>query len=153
MGYTVKTTTDMVALGVSAIGNVQGAFVQNTKKLPEYYSAVEAGRFPIDRGYEMSDDDEIRRHVITELMCNFRLDVPAVEERFGIRFDDYFADELAALTAPADSPVADGLVSVEPHRIEVHPVGRMFVRNICMIFDKYLARRTGGPKPVFSRTV
>jgi oxygen-independent coproporphyrinogen-3 oxidase len=153
MGYTVKTTTDMVAVGVSAIGNVQGAFVQNTKKLPEYYGAVAAGRFPIERGYELDQDDEIRRHVITELMCNFRVDVPGVEQRFGIIFDRYFHEELAVLTAPADSPVADGLVSVQPQRIEVHPVGRMFVRNICMVFDKYLARRTGGPKPVFSRTV
>lgn len=153
MGYTVKSTTDMVAMGVSAIGNVQGAFVQNTKKLPEYYDAVASGRFPIARGYELSEDDRIRRHVITELMCNFRLDVLTVETRFGIRFDRYFADELAALTAPTDSPVADGLVSVQPHRIKVHPAGRMFVRNICMTFDKYLARRLGGPRPVFSRTV
>ena len=153
MGYTVKTTTDMVALGVSAIGNVQGAFVQNTKKLPEYYAAVGSGRFPIERGYALDQDDEIRRHVITELMCNFRLAVPAVEQRFGINFAEYFHDELATLSAPSDSPAADGLVTVEPHRIEVNPVGRMFVRNICMVFDKYLARRTGGPKPVFSRTV
>jgi oxygen-independent coproporphyrinogen-3 oxidase len=153
MGYTVKTTTDMVALGVSAIGNVQGAFVQNTKKLPEYYSAVASGRFPIDRGYALDQDDEIRKHVITELMCNFRLDVPAVERRFGISFAEYFHDELATLSAPDTSAVADGLVAVHPDRIEVHPVGRMFVRNICMVFDKYLARRTGGPKPVFSRTV
>ena len=91
--------------------------------------------------------------MITELMCNFRLDVPAVERRFGIRFVEYFQEEIAALTAPADSPVADGLVSVHPHRIDVLPVGRMFVRNIFMVFDKYLAQRTGGPKPVFSRTV
>lgn len=153
MGYTVKTTTDMVAIGVSAIGNVQGAFVQNTKKLPEYYSAVASGRFPIERGYELDRDDEIRRHVITELMCNFRIDVPVVEQRFGISFPEYFRDELAILTAPAGSPVADGLIAVHPHRIEVNESGRMFVRNICMTFDKYLARRTGGAKPVFSRTV
>ena len=153
MGYTVKATTDMVALGVSAIGHVQGAFVQNTKKLPEYYEAVAARRFPIERGYQLDQDDEIRRHVITELMCNFRVDVHHVEARFGITFDDYFRDELATLTAPAGSPVADGLLTVQAHRIEVRPMGRMFVRNICMVFDKYLARRTAGPKPVFSRTV
>lgn len=153
MGYTVKATTDMVAMGVSAIGNVQGAFVQNTKKLPEYYDAVAAGRFPIDRGYELDQDDEIRRYVITELMCNFRLDIPVVERRFNIAFDRYFADELSTLGAGANSPVGDGLVSLQPHRIDVQPTGRMFVRNICMVFDKYLARRTNGPKPVFSRTV
>ncbi|HYE85622.1 MAG TPA: oxygen-independent coproporphyrinogen III oxidase, partial [Vicinamibacterales bacterium] len=150
MGYTVKATADLVALGVSAIGDVQGAFVQNTKKLPEYYEAVAAKRFPIDRGYELSADDEMRRFVITELMCNFRLDTAVVEQRFGIRFGEYFAAELSALAAGA---VADGLMSVHPSRIDVHPIGRMFVRNICMVFDKYLPSRTGGPKPVFSRTV
>lgn len=153
MGYTVKSTSDLVAVGVSAIGDVQGAFVQNTKKLPEYYDAIAAGRFPIDRGYELSEDDEIRRVVITELMCNFRLDVPSVEKRFAIDFDRYFENELAKLTASESSPVADGLVTIDRDRIQVQPIGRMFVRNICMVFDKYLAARTGGPKPVFSRTV
>jgi oxygen-independent coproporphyrinogen-3 oxidase len=153
MGYTVKATTDLVAIGVSAIGDVQGAFVQNTKKLPEYYDAVASARFPVDRGYQLDRDDEIRREVITELMCNFRLDVPVVEKRFAIRFADYFASELATLTAEGNSPAADGLVSVQTDCIEVLPVGRMFVRNICMVFDKYLAARTGGAKPVFSRTV
>jgi oxygen-independent coproporphyrinogen-3 oxidase len=94
----------------------------------------------------------VRRHVITELMCNGRLDVRAVERRFGVVFTDYFAPELARLTA-IDSPQSDGLVRVGPEAIDVTPVGRMFVRNICMVFDKYLAQRTGGPKPVFSRTV
>jgi len=153
MGYTVKSTADLVAVGVSAIGHVRGAFVQNTKKLPEYHEAVAAGRFPIHRGCELSEDDEIRRHVITELMCNFRLDVPAVERQFAIRFADYFASELNALAAPGDSPAADGLVWVQPHRIEVTAIGRVFVRNICMVFDTYHASRAGGPKPVFSRTV
>jgi oxygen-independent coproporphyrinogen III oxidase len=153
MGYTVKSTSDLVAVGVSAIGDVQGAFVQNTKKLPEYYEAVAAGRFPIERGYELSEDDQIRRFVITELMCNFRLEIGAVEKRFGITFDQYFESELAGLTAPDNSPVADGLVTITRDRIDVQPTGRMFVRNICMVFDTYLAARTGGAKPVFSRTV
>lgn len=153
MGYTVKSTSDMVSVGVSAIGDVHGAFVQNTKKLPEYYEAIGAGRFPIERGYELNRDDEIRRYVITELMCNFRLEIRSVEERFGIDFGDYFAPELEKLTAPEGSPVADKLLTVGDDRIEVQTIGRMFVRNICMVFDQYLAARTGGPKPVFSRTV
>jgi oxygen-independent coproporphyrinogen-3 oxidase len=153
MGYTVKSTSDLVAVGISAIGDVQSTFVQNTKKLPEYYDAIAAGRFPIERGYELSRDDEVRRYVITELMCNFRLDAASVEARFGIDFNDYFAPELAALSAPNGSPAADGLVTVSADRLEVETIGRMFVRNICMVFDTYLAARTGGPKPVFSRTV
>jgi oxygen-independent coproporphyrinogen-3 oxidase len=91
--------------------------------------------------------------VITELMCNFRLEIAEVEDRFGIDFAEYFEAELSKLTAGDGSPVADGLVTVTADRITVQPTGRMFVRNICMIFDTYLAARTGGPKPVFSRTV
>ena len=150
MGYTVKSTSDMVAVGVSAIGDVQGAFVQNTKKLPEYYAAVAAGRFPVTRGYELDADDEIRRHVITELMCNFRVDIDTVERRFAIDFHEYFAAELAALRASA---IADGHATLTDQRIDIAPSGRMFVRNVCMAFDKYLPSRSGGPKPVFSRTV
>ena len=51
MGYTTRPATDMVGLGVSAIGDVAGAFVQNTKKLSTYYADLEAGRFPVERGY------------------------------------------------------------------------------------------------------
>ena len=152
MGYTVQSARDMVSLGVSAIGDVQGTFVQNTKKLNEYYAALDEGRFPIERGYALDEDDRIRRHVITELMCNGYLDVHDTEMRFSIPFDDYFAAELAELTGP-DSPAADGLVQVDEVAITVTPQGRMFVRNICMIFDRYLRARTAGAKPVFSRTV
>ena len=111
MGYTVQSARDMVAVGVSGIGDVQGLFVQNTKKLTEYYEALDAGRFPTERGYVLDDDDAVRRHVITSLMCNGHLDVREVEARFGVAFAEYFAAELAELTAPG-SPQADGLVEV-----------------------------------------
>jgi oxygen-independent coproporphyrinogen-3 oxidase len=152
MGYTVQSARDMVALGVSGIGDVQGLFVQNTKKLPEYYDALAAGRFPTERGYALDDDDALRRFVITALMCNGRVDIGEVEQRFDIDFANYFAAELAELAAPG-SPQADGLVEVGPDAIEVTPVGRMFVRNVCMVFDRYLRSRTAGATPVFSRTV
>lgn len=152
MGYTVQKTPDMVAVGVSGIGEVHGAFVQNTKKLSEYYAAVGAGRFAVNRGYELSPDDLLRRHVIGGLLCNFRVDVRDVEERFAVTFADYFAEELRELTS-VDSPATDGLLNVSASAIEVTPLGRPFVRNVCMVFDRYLRARTAGPQPVFSRTV
>ena len=151
MGYTVQSAQDMLALGISGIGDVQGAFVQNVKKLPEYDAALEAGHFPVERGYALDPDDEIRRHVITQLMCNFHLDVREVERRFGIVFTGHFARELEEL-AGADSPVADGLLTVTPDALDVTPLGRLFVRNVCMSFDRYLRARAT-EKPLFSRTV
>src|SRR5439155_3880609 len=152
MGYTVQTARDMVAVGVSGIGDIQSAYVQNTKKLPDYYDAVQSGRFPIERGYLLDADDVIRRHVITQLMCNFHLDVGEVERLFGISFAEAFAAELAELTG-ADSPAGHGLVTVTPAAIEVTPTGRLFVRNVCMVFDRYLRARASSDRPVFSRTV
>ncbi|MBK5254599.1 MAG: oxygen-independent coproporphyrinogen III oxidase [Vicinamibacteria bacterium] len=152
MGYTVQKTRDMVALGVSGIGEVQGAFVQNTKKLNEYYAALDHGRFPVERGYEMQPDDLIRREVIAGLMCNFSVSRKEIEERFGIVFGDYFAPELHELTT-ADSATTDGLVTVDDSEVAVTPLGRLFVRNVCMVFDRYLRGRLAGTAPIFSRTV
>ncbi len=152
MGYTVQSSRDMVALGVSGIGDLQGTFVQNAKKLSEYYAALEQGRFPVERGYALDADDVIRRHVITELMCNVHLDIAGVERKFGIAFRDYFGAEIDQLTADG-SPATDGLVRVTPDAIDVTPIGRLFIRNVCMVFDRYLRARTAAAQPVFSRTV
>lgn len=158
MGYTTTRAPDVLGAGVSAIGDVAGAFAQNTKKLSAYFDALDDGRFPIARGYVLDDDDRIRRFVITRLMCNFALDVREVERRFGISFGPYFARELAELTAP-DGPAGDGFLLVRAERLEVTPLGRLFVRNICMTFDRYLSAAGGATNgaarltPVFSRTV
>lgn len=151
MGYTVKMGTDMVGVGVSSIGDVRGSFAQNVKKLPTYYQALEAGRFPIERGYRLDRDDLIRREVITRIMCNFYLDRREVEEQFGIEFGSYFATELAELGA-ADGPVGHGFLEIDPDHLEVVANGRLFVRNIAMVFDRYL-RTKRSDKPMFSRTV
>ena len=149
MGYTTRPAPDMIGFGVSAIGDVAGAFAQNTKKLSTYYQALDAGRLPVERGYVLDDDDVVRRHVITQLMCNLRLDTRATARRFGIDFDTYFALERREL---AEGPMAHGFLMDGGGVLRVTPAGRLFVRNICMIFDRHLRERRGAA-PVFSRTV
>jgi len=152
MGYTVQSARDMVAVGISGIGDVQGAYVQIGKKLPVYYQALRDGRFPVERGYALDADDVVRRHIITRLMCNFHLDVREVEQLFNLSFRDVFATELKELTGP-DSPLSHGLLTVTPEAIELTRLGRMFVRNVCMVFDRHLREKAAPEKPVFSRTV
>jgi oxygen-independent coproporphyrinogen-3 oxidase len=151
MGYTVKSGADMVGLGLTAIGDVAGSFAQNVRKLSRYYEAIDAGRLAIERGYLLNADDLLRRDVITNLMCNFYLDKREVERRHGIVFDEYFADELADLAA-ADGPVEHGFVEVGTDAIEVVGHGRLFVRNVCMIFDRFIREKLRS-KQTFSRTV
>jgi oxygen-independent coproporphyrinogen-3 oxidase len=149
MGYTTRPASDMVGAGVSAIGDVGGAFAQNTKKLSTYYATLDRERFPIERGYPLDADDLVRRFVISEIMCNLRLDIPAVERRFGIDFSRYFETEVREL---AEGPLVDGLLEMRPDRLEVTNRGRLLVRNVCMTFDRYLRAKTAD-RPVFSRTV
>ena len=149
MGYTTRPAPDQIGVGLSAIGDVGGAFAQNVKKLSTYYAALDEGRFATERGYRLDDDDRIRGHVIAELMCSFRVDRRTVEDRFGVRFAEYFATEEAEL---ARELTADGLVDASSDCIAVTPPGRLLVRNIAMVFDRHLRLRTAG-EPVFSRTV
>ena len=149
MGYTVRHAPEFIGFGLSAIGDVGGAFVQNERKLNRYEEAVAAGRLPAERGYVLSEDDKIRRYAITALMCTFQLDLAEVSRRFDVDAEAYFAREWEAL-APLE---VDGFVRRPPGRIEVLEPGRLFVRNVCMIFDAYLEKATGGDRPRFSRTV
>jgi len=150
MGYTNRRAPTMLAAGVSGISDVAGAYAQNSRKLSAYYRALESGRFAIERGYALTYDDRVRRHVIGELMCNFRIERAAAGRLFDLDFDRYFARELEALQSPG-GPCADGLLDISAQALEVTPRGRLFVRNICMAFDSYLT--AAGERPVFSRTI
>lgn len=147
MGYTTKPATDMVAFGASGIGDVQGAYVQNLKNNREYFEAIGAGRLPILRGVRLTPEDELRRWVITQIMCNLRVDFADTQERFGVDFRQHFASELQALQETIDS----GFVVVHPDHLEVTSLGRVFVRNVAMAFDEY--RKGKSESRTFSRTI
>ena len=149
MGYSVQDAPDMIGLGVSAIGQVSGAYAQNHKKLSDYYADIDAGRLPVERGYALSADDRLRADVIHSLMCSFAVDKTAMERRYGVAFDRYFAPELRDLTTLA----TEGMAEITPDRIHVTPLGQLFVRNLAMCFDKYLPAAQQSAKPRFSRTV
>jgi len=149
MGYTTHPAQDSLGFGVSAIGELGGAFAQNTKKLTRYEEALAQGLPPVERGFERSRDDAIRRNVIQSLMCNFHLDLRAIERAHGIDFAGYFAGALRELD---EGPGAHGFVVRDADAIEVTEAGRLFVRNVCMAFDAYLQRHAGETQR-FSRTV
>lgn len=149
MGYTVRGAPDTIAFGTSAIGDVDGMFVQNHRNLRRYQEAVRDHRLPTARGFVLSEDDRIRRHVITAILCNGRLDMPALEQELGIDFAAYFDDALPRL-AELES---DGLLRRDERAIEVTERGSPFVRNVAMAFDAYLHRHDASPSPRFSRTV
>jgi oxygen-independent coproporphyrinogen-3 oxidase len=146
-GYTTKAGTDLIGLGMSAIGSIGRAYVQNRRDLVPYRDAVAREGAATFRGFRLSDDDVVRRTVIGNLLCHGVVIKAEIDERFGISFDRYFGDALARLEPCAE----DGLVRLERDRIAATPLGHIFLRNLAMPFDAYL---TAAPeKPVFSKTL
>jgi oxygen-independent coproporphyrinogen-3 oxidase len=133
-GYTTRPECDLVAFGISAIGKVGRTYAANVKTLDEYYERLDRGILPVKRGYQLTDDDLVRRDAIARLMCDFALSTRAFGARHGFRFEERFAPELAALAPLA----ADGLVEITPEAIRVTPRGRLLVRSAAMLFDRHL---------------
>jgi oxygen-independent coproporphyrinogen-3 oxidase len=136
-GYSTHAGSDMLGFGVSAIGSVGPSYYQNAKSLPAYYEALDSGRLPVWRGIELTADDLVRRAVIQSLICNFRLSLESIELSWLIDFRKYFAAEMQDLRRLAD----DGLVELQPDWIVVTPKGRLLVRAVCMVFDRYLREK------------
>jgi len=146
-GYSTHAHCDLVALGVTSIGMVGNTYAQNMRTLDEYYARIDAGELAIFRGIELNRDDELRRAVITQLICNFALDLERISRDWDIRSEEYFADELKRLERMSK----DGLISIAGPRIQVLPAGRLLIRNICMVFDHYLG--ADGQTARFSKVI
>lgn len=138
-GYSTHADCDLIGLGVTSIGMVDNCYSQNQKTMETYQQALDRGQLPVLRGISLTRDDEIRRDLITRLICHFRLDYGTLERTWGIDFAEYFASELPRL----DGLAADGLLSADAKGIQVLPKGRLLIRNICLLFDRHTASKQG----------
>lgn len=152
MGYTTHKGSEMVSLGVSAIGEVNGCFSQNFPNEGEYLAAIDSGGLASKRGHRMSDDDRLRRDLILGLMCNGVIDKIRLAGDHGIDFDAHFADELRSL----EPMVGDGLVTLDKDAVRLTELGQLFMRNVALPFDHYFAARAERGKDgdgTFSKTL
>ncbi|WP_353572080.1 oxygen-independent coproporphyrinogen III oxidase [Candidatus Albibeggiatoa sp. nov. BB20] len=133
-GYATHADCDLVAMGSTSISKVGSSYSQNVKTLEEYYAKIDNNELAVFRGIALTDDDVLRREVITQLICHFGLSIPSIEQQFNIEFKQYFAQEWIELAKLQD----DGLITFDDQKIEIVPAGRLLVRNICMVFDIYL---------------
>jgi oxygen-independent coproporphyrinogen-3 oxidase len=140
MGYLPDPAPHLLAFGTSGIGDVAGRFVQNDPGLGRYQRGIDAGRLPVVKGHLLSPDDRVRRRAIERLMCTLELPY----------------NLLLPLTSASDPlepfrPFADeGFVTFGDGRLSVTPLGRYFLRNLCMALDAYVVPE-GTQR--FSRTV
>ena len=133
-GYSTHAEADLMAFGVSSISKVGPSYCQNVKTLDEYYDSLDRGVLPVMRGIELTADDLLRRSIIQALMCHFELSIESIEIAHLIDFKSYFSAELDALREMERA----GLLKIDSQWLSVEPRGRMLVRAIAMVFDRYL---------------
>lgn len=144
-GYTTHGHCDLIGLGLSSISSIGNLYCQNAKTLDEYTGALDAGQDPTERGLILSDDDRMVRALIGTLMCHFSLNIPAFEADWNVDLKSAFPEAWSRLAALE----ADGLVTLTDKTLDVTPRGRYLIRNVAMIFDRYLPPQTTG----FSRAI
>ena len=132
MGYTAMKTSLMIGLGVSSISDSWYGFAQNVKSIEEYQHLVSNDIIPIFRGHILTDEDQLIRRHILNLMCQY-------ETAWGINAPTL--PELPAISERLREMIQDGLLVMSPNSLEVTEKGRVFIRNICMAFDLHLHRK------------
>jgi oxygen-independent coproporphyrinogen-3 oxidase len=136
-------------MGVTAISGFRNAYAQNQRELQIWQNAIYDRGLATMRGYHLSQDDHVRRAVISRLLCHTVIPKAEIDAEFGIDFDSYFAPELARLETPRE----DGLLLLSDEEIRATWLGRIFIRNLAMIFDPYLEKQHLDAKPLFSKTL
>lgn len=148
-GYTTKAGADLYGMGVSAISGIGSCYAQNDRDVAPYRKRIEGRGLATMRGYRLSNDDLLRRAVISRILCHGVLHKSEIEREFGIDFHQAFAPEMARL----DSFISDGLVELDGDCIRTSLLGRIFIRNIAMVFDPYLEKQKLESRPLFSKTL
>jgi oxygen-independent coproporphyrinogen III oxidase len=148
-GYTTKAGADLYGMGVTAISGIQNSYAQNHRDLLSWEAAVADRGIATMRGYRLSEDDRLRRGVISRLLCHTVVFKDEVSREFGVNFDEYFADALRKL----DVAKEDGLLTETSSELRATWLGRIFIRNLAMAFDPYLEKQQLDSKPLFSKTL
>jgi len=146
-GYSTHAGTDLYAMGITSISQIGNVYAQNFKTEKEYFNSLDNNNIPIMKGYSLSQDDIIRREVITRIMCDFELEFNFIEKQFDIDFKVYFKWGLNNFK----EMISDGIVDLSENKIKVTEQGRLLVRNIAMNFDGFIERKVDEGK--YSRTV
>jgi oxygen-independent coproporphyrinogen-3 oxidase len=140
MGYTTTQSKCLLGLGVSAISDSWTALSQNTKSLDEYIHLTKNHIFPLLRGHIQSAEDMVWRNYIQNLMCRFETELVS---------DDLSQEQLQQLLSLEE----DGIIMLKDNKVKITEEGKAFVRNVCIVFDKYI-RQTGSViQNTFSRAI
>ncbi len=140
-GYTTHAELDAFSIGLTSISSTKLTYRQNFKSMQDYKASIKSGLLPVERGIILDGEDLLRRGIIMDVMCSLNVEF----DRYGVDFKAKFSDAFPALREME----GDGLLELRSDGFSVTPLGRLFLRNIAMLFDG----RLGKGAPRYSKTI
>jgi oxygen-independent coproporphyrinogen-3 oxidase len=139
LGYSELKHPDVIGVGPGAMSAVCEFYGINAVQLPGYSACLDDGVLPVAQGTELEDGDVLRREIIAMMLASFCIRVPAIENKWGIRFEHFFARETAALGAFE----RNNWICRRDDKIEILPRGCRELAQICGVFDGRAGDRPG----------
>ena len=133
-GYTTDHHETMLGFGASSIGRFRDSYVQNTVPTPQYQSLIAEGRLPKHKGLKLTIEDQLRRHIIERMMCDFSIDFDALN-MFPAHLVETCLKEAGKLAARD----CFELCRMEGRRFTIPEHARSFARIVAANFDAYYA--------------
>ena len=117
---------DLLALGVSAFGHVDGIHYQNEPNMQPYLQQLDEGRLPLSRVLPLTKQEIMIRQFVLKMKLGF-LDTRPFQERFGVKVTERWRDVLAALRD-------QGFLTFDQDRIELTREGLLQVDRLLHAF-------------------
>ncbi len=132
-GYTDDKCAALIGLGASSISRFPQGYIQNNAATTNYIKSIQSGEWSAARGFALGLADQVRSRAIEVLMCNFEIDLAALEAEHGEFTKPVRADcSRLAKTYP-------GFVSFQENRFAILKAGRPLTRIIASGFDAFNA--------------
>lgn len=148
-GYSTKAGLDMLSFGMSGIAQVGNAYLQRHRIVQHWTKGVQELGSTYGKGYILNHDDQVRKELIMDIMCFRPIVWNKLSEKYDINARDYFKSEISELASFEE----DELLITNEIGFEITDKGRLFVRNISMVFDAYLKKSEVEAEPIFSKTI
>lgn len=134
-GYTTDSNKTMLSVGSTSIWQTEKTYIQNAHELSDYRRLLDDNKLPITKFIELNNDDIVRRDIIEQLLCYYKVDLNEIEHKYSLD-KNTFSAELALL----NPFVSDNIVEIFNNTLTIKPECKILVRIIASYFDDYLAR-------------
>lgn len=137
VGFSEIHNADILGIGPGAVSVIGECYSANSAVRSCYQASIGAGELPIVSGLELEADDLLRREVIGMMLAAGVIQTASLENKWGIRFEQFFEHEFAQLCELESR----GWVERRPDCIRITTEAHQELVQLCRLFDRRSRQR------------